>query len=112
MEAHDTFGVRHKIRKRVDVVIEQTPVSIVDYVFDAAYFDACFLHDAFHILNHLPRRSVAFHLKTILGGIDRASGPCQLLSPGALANIRGAKVESIAGSVNLNRVEKLAAQHL
>src|SRR6267378_145499 len=70
-----------------------------------------FAHDALHILNHLARRSVAFHLEAIFWSVDRARGADQFLSPCALANIRRAKIERIAGGVNLDGVEKLAAKY-
>src|SRR5258708_12248786 len=111
IETDNAFRVGDKIRQRVDVVVEKPSIAIVDDVFDSADFNARFVHDAFHILNHLARRSVAFHLEAIFWSVDRARGADQFLSPCALANIRRAKIESIAGGVNLDGVEKLAAKY-
>src|SRR3981189_1140765 len=73
-ETDTAFRVGDKIRQRVDVVVEKPSIAIVDDVFDSADFNARFAHDAFHILNHLARRSVAFHLEAIFWSVDRARG--------------------------------------
>src|SRR5262249_36715800 len=104
--------IGHEIRKRVDVVIELAAVAVIDDIFNAADLNARPLHDALDIFNDLPRGIAAFHLQAGLRGVHGAGDACQFLAPGALADVRGAQIECLAGGVNADRVKKFAAQDL
>src|SRR5579859_121144 len=111
IESDDAFGVGDKVRQRVDVVIEQPSVAIVNYVLDSANLDARVFHDALHILNHLARRSIAFHLQAVFRSVHRTYCSRQFFTLCALADVSGTQIEGFAGGVNLNRIEELAAEH-
>ena len=63
------------------------------------------LHDALDVSDDLTRRLIAFHPYAAFRSIDGACGPVQLYAAGGAADIRRAQVESVAGDVDLDRVD-------
>src|SRR5437762_7135552 len=55
---------------------------------------------------------LAFHFHSALWRIHRTSNARQLFASGVLADIRRAQVVTLAGDVNLDRVEKFPAKNL
>src|SRR6478736_8794982 len=105
-------AVSHEIGKRVDVIKVKFAVTIIDDVLDAADFDVRFLHDALDLLNNFIRRRVALNLQTGFRRIKRARSTGQFLAAGGLTDVCRAEIKRFAREVNLDSVEKLAANNL
>ena len=103
--------VGDEVRERVDVVVVDLAVAIVDEVLDAADVDAGGLHDALDRVDDLGRRRVALDVQAGLGGFEHAGGAERLAARG-LADVRRAEIEGLAGEVDLDGVEILAAEGL
>src|SRR5262249_12132002 len=111
VEANDALGIGNKVRKRVDVVIEQTASSVINDVFHATDFDAGELHDAFDRGDNLARWLVGFDGESVLRRVDGAAGPTlEFLARSALADVARAEIVGFARSANADGVEIPSAE--
>src|SRR5262249_3949694 len=112
IESDNADRIGDKIRKRVHVVVELPPGSLIEDTLDAADFHSCKLYDAFDVFDDLRRRFVAFHFHARFWSIHRAGNARQLFAPRVLANVCGTQIEALARNVNSNGVKIFAAEDL
>src|SRR5204862_1057647 len=110
LESDDPWRVGHEVGKSVDVVVVESAVARIERVLDAPDFNAAGACDLLDLPSHLRRRLVAFHPQPIARRIDRAGAAHQLSAAGRLAHVSRTKVERLAGRVDSDRVQELAAQ--
>src|ERR1700691_5614114 len=111
IEADHALRISDKVRKRIDVVVVDLSVAVVDNVLDTADVDAGRGHDALDGFLHVLGRIVALDLQTGLRGFDGA-GILQSFAARGLADVSRAQIESLSAEVNLNGVEIFAVQRL
>src|SRR5262249_28729114 len=110
IESHNPHRIRNEVRKSVDVVILQLAVPVVNKVLDSAHIDAGGFGYGLHRFNDLRRRSVAFDLKTVFRCIDGTGVSIQFNARSRPTDVRRAKIKSLAGSEDLDRIEILPAE--
>src|SRR4029077_12006582 len=74
IETDNARAVGHEIRERVDVIVIELAVTIVDDVLDAAYFHFRGAENPLDRRNYLIRRAVAFDAQACLRSFHHACG--------------------------------------
>src|SRR5215510_3336631 len=110
IEADHARCISHEVRKRIDVVIQQRAVAIVDDVLDSPDVDLRSLSDPLHRSDYIERWLKLLHLQTRTRCIDWTRDAGEFNSVGGLADVGGAEIESLAGSEDFDRVKIFAAE--